>query len=214
MKDEFIEILLIFIGLFVGYLTSYFKEKGKNKALLEDNKALTNEIEKIKQEYSLDLQKRKYKYETKEKLYYEFMDKLDIYNALGMSLFFDELGTIMMKFYESNTEEKKKRYTIEFNNTARDIDTKIKKQTSELFSQLNQLKLTTNEEVVSLLEELHNELNRINIKFIEIAKSIPDLLNEHNANAEIQKFDTHSNSKIVDIKVKLIQALKNELNSI
>ena len=213
MKYEFIHILLVFIGLFSGYLISYFKEKGKNKALLEDNQALTNEIEKIKQEYSLDLQKRKYKYETKQKLYYEFMDKLDTYNALGMNLFFDELGAIMMNFYESNTEEKKKKYTIEFNNTARDIDTKMKKQTSELFSQLNQLKLTTNEEVLSLLEELHNELNRINIKFIEIAKSIPALLTNHNANTEIQKFDTHSNSKIVNIKDKLIKILKNELNT-
>ena len=63
-KENLLEIFsALAIAILIGYFTSYIKEKGKNKALLEDNSKLIAENEEIKQKYAVDLQKRKYKYE-------------------------------------------------------------------------------------------------------------------------------------------------------
>lgn len=206
------EVIIGFSGLFIGYITSYLKIKGKNKALLEDNQKLTNQIEEIKQDYALDLQKRKYKYETKEKLYYKFMDKLDTYHSVQIHLLFNELREPMMKFYESKTIEEKEKWTIEFNNKAGNIDIEIKKQVSELFSQLNQLKLTVGKEALSLIGELQNELNMLNIRFSEMANNIPLLLDNPSMITELQEKD--KNPQVIIIKKKLIEVLKNELDQI
>ncbi|MFW3353701.1 hypothetical protein [Aliarcobacter butzleri] len=213
-SELLINVISLLIFLIIGYLISYFKEKGKLQALSEENKKLTMEVENIKQKYALDLQKRKYKYETKQKLYYEFMNKLDNYNALQMNLLFDELGSLMMKFFESKSDEEKNQFTIKFNNTARDIDTKIKKQSSELFSQLNELKLTANDETITILNKLQNELNISNKKFVKMAHNIPELLNNPNIKNELQQADNQTTKNIISIKNQLIQVLKNELDNI
>lgn len=215
MPNEFlVNVISFVVFLLIGYLISYFKEKGKLQALSEENKKLTMEVENIKQKYALDLQKRKYKYETKQKLYYEFMNKLDNYNALQMNLLFDELGSLMMKFYESKFNKEKNQFTIEFNNMARDIDTKIKKQSSELFSQLNELKLTANDGAITILNELQNEINISNKKFVEMANNIPEFLNNPNIKNELQQTDNQTSKNIVTIRNRLIQVLKNELDNI
>jgi len=215
LPSEFlINVISFVVFLIIGYLISYFKEKGKLQALSEENKNLTMEVENIKQKYALDLEKRKYKYETKQKLYYGFMNKLDNYNALQMNLLFDELGSLMMKFYESKSNEEKNQFTIEFNNMARDIDIKIKKQSSELFSQLNELKLTANDGAITILNELQNEINISNKKFVKMANNIPELLNNPNIKNELQQTDNKTSKNIVSVKNQLIQVLKNELYNI
>ena len=50
-------VLLISIGLFMKHLFSYFKHKGGNLATLEDIGVITNEIEKVRSEYTERLEK-------------------------------------------------------------------------------------------------------------------------------------------------------------
>lgn len=197
----------------IGYLMSYFKEKAKNKALLEDNSKLIAENEEIKQKYAVDLQKRKYKYEQKQKLYFEFMNKLDKFNAMSMSLIFDNLGSLMMKYYQAKTKEETDKFTIQFNEEARNIDTKMKKQLSELFSQINELKLTTSDESILLINELHDELMQVNNKFLSIPDKILSYLQNPNSNTNLKTYDLSIAKKIMDIKNQLIKNFKDELDN-
>ncbi|MFY4756577.1 hypothetical protein ACOTVZ_11100 [Aliarcobacter butzleri] len=192
---------------------SYFKEKAKNKALLEDNSKLIAENEEIKQKYAVDLQKRKYKYEQKQKLYFEFMNKLDKYNAMSMSLIFDNLGSLMMKYYQAKTKEEMDKFTIQFNEEARNIDTEMKKQLSELFSQMNELKLTTSDESILLINELHNELMQVNNKFLSIPDKILSYLQNPNSNTNLKKYDSSVAKKIMDIKNQLTKNFRDELDN-
>lgn len=212
-KEYLLEIILFILSLTIGYLMSYFKEKGKNKALLEDNSKLIAENEEIKQKYAVDLQKRKYKYEQKQKLYFEFMNKLDKFNAMSMSLIFDNLGSLMMKYYQAKTKEETDKFTIQFNEEARNIDTEMKKQLSELFSQINELKLTTSDESILLINELHDELMQVNNKFLSISDKILSYLQNPNSNTNLKTYDLSIAKKIMDIKNQLIKNFKDELDN-
>ncbi|MFW0696812.1 hypothetical protein ACN09X_10525 [Aliarcobacter butzleri] len=213
LLEIIIYILSLIIALIIGYLMSYFKEKAKNKALLEDNSKLIAENEEIKQKYAVDLQKRKYKYEQKQKLYFEFMNKLDKYNAMSMSLIFDNLGSLMMKYYQAKTKEEMDKFTIQFNEEARNIDTEMKKQLSELFSQMNELKLTTSDESILLINELHNELMQVNNKFLSIPDKILSYLQNPNSNTNLKKYDSSVAKKIMDIKNQLTKNFRDELDN-
>ncbi|MFX4177326.1 hypothetical protein ACOL3L_10695 [Aliarcobacter butzleri] len=213
LLEIIIYILSLIIALIIGYLMSYFKEKAKNKALLEDNSKLIAENEEIKQKYAVDLQKRKYKYEQKQKLYFEFMNKLDKYNAMSMSLIFDNLGSLMMKYYQAKTKEEMDKFTIQFNEEARNIDTEMKKQLSELFSQMNELKLTTSDESILLINELHDELMQVNNKFLSIPDKILSYLQNPNSNTNLKKYDSSVAKKIMDIKNQLTKNFRDELDN-
>lgn len=212
-KEYLLEIILFILSLTMGYLMSYFKEKAKNKALLEDNSKLIAENEEIKQKYAVDLQKRKYKYEQKQKLYFEFMNKLDKFNAMSMSLIFDNLGSLMMKYYHAKTKEETNKFTIQFNEEARNIDTEMKKQLSELFSQINELKLTTSDESILLINELHDKLMQVNNKFLSISDKILSYLQNPNSNTNLKTYDLSIAKKIMDIKNQLIKNFKDELDN-
>lgn len=52
---EVIQIILgLAIGFLMGFLTSYYRQKGKNAALLSDIKRLTEEKENVKSKFQLE----------------------------------------------------------------------------------------------------------------------------------------------------------------
>lgn len=93
MKFDFlipyIHLLVYFlIGLFVLYIKTLIIEKAKRRILIKKNRILTEEseniksrhnkeIEIIKKEHQLDLEKRKYQYDSKQKEYIAFFKFLD-----------------------------------------------------------------------------------------------------------------------------------------
>ena len=164
-----------------GYLLAYLHQKAKNRALMEDyallekekskvaqeftieteslKKKHTLEIEEIKKEHSLDIDKRKYQYESKRTQYYSLMERLDKFNGCMLSVIQGQLMEIMSSYYQSlmfNDREN----TVKFNELALDATREIRVQQSELFSQLNAFKLSTNSEAVKLIEELCLEITK------------------------------------------------------
>ncbi|WP_419142444.1 hypothetical protein, partial [Aliarcobacter butzleri] len=79
----------------------------------------------------------------------------------------------------------------------------MKKQLSELFSQMNELKLTTSDESILLINELHNELMQVNNKFLSIPDKILSYLQNPNSNTNLKKYDSSVAKKIMDIKNQL-----------
>lgn len=217
MEKEYFELLSYFIFILLtllGYFCiNYFKEKGKNKALAQDNKKLTDQIEQVKQKYKLDLEKRKYQYESKQEQYMKFLEGLDVYNDFIFNRLFKDLAEVMMKFYMSKSEEETNKYTTEYNNIARTIDTDLKKQSKVLFSQLIKLKIVSNPDIISLLEELQKEIISSNKRFDKLTNDYLGLLKAKKTDFKDLKTSEDA-KKIIYIKEKLIDAIKNDLNEI
>ena len=70
-------IIFAFLGLFILYVRTYTTEKAKIGALKSENKKLTEETERIKKDFQLEISKRKYQYESKKEQYILFFKLLD-----------------------------------------------------------------------------------------------------------------------------------------
>ncbi|MCX6353052.1 MAG: hypothetical protein NTX03_14520, partial [Bacteroidetes bacterium] len=54
-----LQIILICLGLYLAFFKSYFQEKGKNLATLEDIEKITSKVEAIKTEFIKETEKLK-----------------------------------------------------------------------------------------------------------------------------------------------------------
>lgn len=86
------------LGFLSGYLISYFKEKGKNKALLSDIGRLTAEKESVASEYKLDIEKRKYKYESKKEQYFKYFNLIDEFGKASNDEFYEYFFPVVDEF--------------------------------------------------------------------------------------------------------------------
>lgn len=228
---NFISLLLSFLfGILTMYLTAYTKEKGKVKALREDVAKIEDEkqkviskyqkeIEDLKKFHSLDIEKRKYQYESKKTQYYQFMEKIDSYNGCLLRVLTEEFSQIMLSYFASCngvSSSSPEKLTLEFNEKAQKAIAKIQKQEAELFSQLNSLKLSANAEIITLLEKLvfdikyskkHLEdvLNYIGSNNFKFSPSVPEEL--------LSKSDNNQHN-ILETKEKLMNALRLDLDKI
>ncbi len=85
-------IIYSLIGLLILYVRTIIIEKAKIRELLNKNKILTQETEEIKSRFSkeieeirkghqLDIEKRKYQYESKKEQYIQFFKLLDTFSS-------------------------------------------------------------------------------------------------------------------------------------
>jgi uncharacterized membrane protein YraQ (UPF0718 family) len=92
LTETIIGLVIVF---FSGYLISYFKEKGKNKALLSDIKRLTEEKERIVSDFKLEIEKRKYQYESKKEQYFKYFNLIDEFGKSGNDDFYENFFPIV-----------------------------------------------------------------------------------------------------------------------
>ncbi|WP_345845372.1 hypothetical protein [Shewanella algae] len=144
MQIEPSSIVVFLIGGFSGGLLTYLKEKGKNRALLEDIKKIEGEkqdvshkyaqkLEKLRRDHTIEIEQRKYQYEAKQTQYINFFAKLDEYtrdaNQKIKGDVTSKFSSFMMNFVsaEMNNDKEKAALTVnefmEFNqNTMNDIN--------------------------------------------------------------------------------------------
>ena len=102
---------------------------------------------------------------------------------------------------------------VYFTSLTQIFEQSLKKQLSELFSQINELKLTTSDESILLINELHDELMQVNNKFLSISDKILSYLQNPNSNTNLKTYDLSIAKKIMDIKNQLIKNFKDELDN-
>jgi len=221
--------LTLMLGVLIPFLISYFKayskEKGKNRALHEDVTKLetekqaivanhARELEVLKQQHSLDIEKRKYRYESKKEQYFLFMERFDNYNARSLKVVADTMAPIMMAYYRSQSKERCEELTHEFNNQAQQADMELMKQEAELFSQLNAFRLISSDKVIALIECLLHEIQRAG----EAQRKILDFIGTPRFRDTLmipqEMFSATSETKIPEIKSALAQAMRSELDEI
>ncbi|HAS6263229.1 TPA: hypothetical protein RQJ64_004388 [Vibrio vulnificus] len=232
---ELIQILPSFlIGLLTGslslYFTAYLKEKGKSRALLEELRNLEDqkqkiiskyqkEVEDVKKTHQLDIEKRKHRYESKKTQYYQFMEEVDEFNGCLARVLAGEFSQIMMEFYgftHNVSGLSKNELTVKFNNLAQEAVTNIKGQQIKLYSRLNAFKLSANDEIGSLLENMLHEIQKSENNLVRILTYIgsPEFQISRNVPEEILRISDSNKSNLANVKQKLMTALKHDLDAI
>jgi len=232
---NYIQLIVgIIIGAIVVYFTAFLKEKAKlnasekekQKIILDFQKLLEKEksehlkqLEKEKKAHQLDIEKRKHQYESKKEQYYSFMQELDNFQACSLKIIHEELSTVMMLYFESLeglNQLSSKDLTIQYNHNAANIANKIRTQKAKLYSQLNGLKLSSNNKITKHLEELIKEVNSSEQLFMKCAEYIESSRFQLDQNLpEHILHQTNSNeSNIHNIKNNLILAMRTDLDNI
>jgi hypothetical protein len=140
-------------------LKSYFTQKGKNKALLEDNRTLTEQNEAIKAQYVLDIEKRKYQYEQKSALYTKYFTLLDELGENSYQSYHDDLLPILDEFNRNylgnvNNENKKRLATTVFSAKLQKLMLKGNEKLIRLRSETNLVKVIAGQAVLDKLADL------------------------------------------------------------
>jgi hypothetical protein len=231
--ESSIEIIIwISIGVIGGYFSAYLKKKAQNRALLEDVKKLEKEkravekgfileIEQVKKEHNLDIEHRKYQYEDKRKVYSDFCNELDKYQSQGQVFFKERMMPMMTRLFSSIENADGSDEIIEFS---------FSKYFSEMLllcndlhlafvevkNQTNKLRLTTSDEVETLLNELLTNLEKTTnlsselMKYLATSTGMQDKENQ----ATLTGLLTSLGEQNITIRADLIKQMKAELQSI
>lgn len=219
------EILLIgislLIGFLFGYLTSYIKEKGKNRATIEDTKLLTEEKEKVTSKFDLENSKRKYKYEYKSNLYIKYFNLLDELNTKSneeaQTEFFPAISKFNTEFLSArNDPEKEMEATTEFSVSIQKIIAKANQTQLRFKTETSSLKLIAGEKVLKLLEDTEIANDEASNRSAEMMKDYASLLISRQIN-KLEKYKSEieeTGAKLNNLKLQLREAIRKELDEI
>ncbi|MHC0443421.1 hypothetical protein [Flavobacterium sp. 3-210] len=209
------------IGFVIGYFTSYFNEKGKNKALIEDTKRITEEKEKVTSHYALDITKRTFRYEDKRSMYFKYFNLLDEMQTEGNKIAQAEMLPAINKFMQNhlnangNTNQILKS-TSALSTSANNAMMKMHESQIKLKNETNSIRLVAGESVLNALSELERlydiQLETSSKMMKDLAKNVVGnkqhiLLQQKNENEILA-------NKINFCKENIIREMKKELDEI
>lgn len=200
------------LGIISLYFTAYTKEKAKLNASMK-------ELEELKKEHSLEIEKRKIKYDSKKTQYFKFMEEFDKFNGCLFDVLREDFSQMMLSYSEAcikNNLRKQSQLTVDFNKKAYDAISKIQTQESKLFSQFNGLKLSTTDDIILILNDFAMEIKKT-------SKKLENLINYISSESflytgiipkEILINEESAENKILELKEKLMSALKKDLDEL
>jgi len=221
--NEVYAIIGYILGVISLYLTAYIKEKAKlnasQKEIEKIRKEHSLEIEKIKKEHSLEIEKRKIKYDSKKTQYFKFMEEFDKFNGCFFDVLREDFSQMMLSYFEACTKNnlrKQSQLTVDFNKKAFDAITKIQIQESKLFSQFNGLKLSTTNDIILILNDFALEIKKTSKKLENMINYISSesFLSTGIIPKEILINEESTENKILELKEKLMSALKKDLDEL
>ena len=218
MNDILIPSISLILGLIIGFFSSYFKEKGKNLALIEDLKELTDEKEKISSEYQLEIAKRKYQYEDKRTQYFKYFHLLDELDAEGIksvtSEFLPAMKTFNEEFLKSNNDNDKMTVAItKFSNSVNNLMIKSTESYIKIKRETKTIKLVAGDTVLQLLQEIELNYSDSLTKSSEMMKELSHNIisgNQESINSQQKEIEVIANN-INDLKEQLISEVRKEL---
>lgn len=217
-------IAIIFgaLGSFVsGYLISYFKEKGKNKALLGDIEKLTEEKERIVSDFKLDIEKRKYKYESKKEQYFKYFNLIDEFGKSGNDSFYKDFFPIVDTFNKGflSAGGNKERELEVLNNFTSSLNPMLSKSNENLVrlrAETKTIRLIANDKVQEYMDELDKLYDISFEKSTIMLKSMGNNIiynNQELINQQNQELQTIG-SLISEVHEQLVREIKKELDEI
>lgn len=232
MEAIILKLLLFIAGGFCGFFASYFKKKGENIALLEDIRCLEEEkrnvekrfvleIESVKKDHQLDIERRKYQYEEKMQVYNTFCSDLDRYQNQGQVILKEKAMPIINQFlrkFELSHEsinDRSQAFSEYFSDMVL-LCNELNLAYVELKNQSNKLRLITNTESDKLLDKL-----LLNLKVstdvsnqLMLLLATPEGMTNENKKDEYTATLLNLDVENQELRYALIQQMKIELGSI
>ncbi len=211
-------IIGLVIGFTSGYLISYFKEKGKNKALLSDIKRLTEEKERIISDFKLDLEKRKYQYESKKEQYFKYFNLIDEFGKSGNDDFYDNFFPIVERFNENylSANGDKEKELEALNNFSASLNPMISKSNENLVrlrAETKSIRLIASKKVryfLGQLDELYDiSFEKSSFMLREMGNNMisdnQEIIDEQNRELHVlgQKIKTIHDELVEEIRIEL-----------
>lgn len=216
-------IVIGFAGLLILYLRSFFQESGKIAALKRRNKELVEETESIKKDHQLDIEKRKYKYESKKEQYVNFFRMIDQFTSEANNTNQKKLIPILEEFsknflkasYQNNKKNENKAVTV--------LSKRIQQLTFDSNKELMKFKQETNTIRLIASNEVINKLNVMDLAYDRCIQKSNKMMSDlpvhmlSNDQVEMQKSQKEielSGMVIQKIKDDIIQLMRKELDEI
>jgi len=221
-KMTILEIIIgLILGFISGYLISYFKEKGKNKALLSDIQRLTSEKERIISDNRLDIEKRKYKYESKKEQYFKYFNLIDEFGKVSnheiYDYFYPVVDEFSKQFLGANGNKSKELEALNiFASKTNRLVSEINENLVRLRTEAQTIKLIANTKVIDLLNQIdklyEESFDKSSRMLMEMANNII-LNNQDKINSQKQELELLG-LEIKGLHDKLVSEIKQELDEI
>ena len=226
--DIFNGILIIAVIIFIK---SYLQEKGKLRALQSENSKLVDQAEKIKSEYSRDLEvlkkdhqleisKRKYKYESKREQYINFFSLLDSFTKTSNEKIQPRIHWILERFSnEYLAAESLETETAAITNFTLEMQKIIMEANQDIIiikQQTNSIKLIASMAVLEKIEELNDAFDLAMIDSSKLMQNLSQhMLQENEIGMQEDQSILKESSEVVRKKIEeLLYLMRNELDEI
>lgn len=221
LNDNLVTISTLIIGLILGSLGTYFKSRIRNIALIADIKRLENEKQQVVKEHQLDLEKRKYRYESKKEQYSKFFHLLDSFTKNGNSQIKSRLLPIMSQynqdFLEANLDPQKEELAIsKYSDSLMQILTDATEDLLKIRFETNSIKLIAGEKIIEKINELENLYDKSTELSSQLLFEFRNAMMTDNYDKihELNVVLIKNGSDIEKVKAELIEQMRVELDEI
>lgn len=206
-------------------------EKRKRTNALKDNKRLTKEteevksdfakqLEELKRDHQLDLQKRKYLYESKTKVYSNFFLKVDNMNteinvksAEKIQVFISEYTRNLMR---CSTEKERIKATVTYQKRTQTLMMDASQALIQLKHETNEIRLHASDDVIEYLNLLETGYSKLIDESNQLLSMFPQLIlsNSQELINTIQAPLLQQAALVEAVKAELINQMRIELKQI
>ncbi|GAA5039177.1 hypothetical protein GCM10011506_38030 [Marivirga lumbricoides] len=204
-----------------GFFTSYLKQRIKNKALLADIKRLEEEKQLVRKEHQLDIEKRKYKYESKREQFTKYFNLIDNFaiqsNEDIKTEFLPIINTYNEEFLEANGDKEKETQAItKFSEGINKLMYKANENLIRLRSETNGVKMIANPKSLDLLnhmDRLYDDSFELTSKLIkELSPAI--MTNDFSGVQIVESEIKEVSAQLLKTKEEIIEQIRKELDEI
>lgn len=233
--------LSFLIGGLLSLLIKHLHQKGKNRAFLENINKLevekqaaiqekntsveklksqfNHDLEMQKKEFTLEIENKKYKYESKKNEYYIFMAYLDVFNNVQIKVLHDDFLPVITSYYQTDVtgfQQKSEQKSIEVNNKCLLALSDFIEQQGILFSQVNGLKLSASEDVMQVISEIIEEIQVISVNFQYLIEELgsPDFQSQQVLSSDLLSKGQNEQDKITLLRENLLRVMKADLDQL
>lgn len=216
-------IVFAFLGMLILYIKTYTTEKAKIGVLKSENKKLTEETERIKKDFQLEISKRKYQYESKKEQYILFFKLLDQFTNEANKSTQEKLLPILEEFNRNFLNASSRNDKKGEANATTTMSKKIQKLAFEANESLIRIKQETNTIRLIASDNIIQKLNLLELAYDKNMEQATKLMNDLPKQVMCNDQRGMQNSQneieisalvIKQIKDEIIELMRTELDEI
>jgi len=224
------DIISFLMGAFALYVTGYMKERGKNRALLIDLNRLETEkqdinakyqtqIERLKKDHMLDIEKRKFRYEDKRAQFSKFFSLLDDFNKTSNEIIGARFELIFQKFFSDYLRDElsdKNACIVAFGQEMQLLFADIYKEQKIMRNETNGIRLISSQAIDILLDNLDRKIEQSITDTVEMLRFMgtPTYIANKNLIGPYSDKVRVSSDDLIGCKNELRKQMKLELEDI